>query len=71
MRWFWASGATNEPGKQWVSMAPGAELPAALSAPPAQAAEAANREVSGDTDEDEEFEEGMDVDVDAGPALAV
>lgn len=36
-----------------------------------QAAEAANREVSGDTDEDEEFEEGMDVDVDAGPALAV
>lgn len=52
-------------------MAPGAELPAALSAPPAQAAEAANREVSGDTDEDEEFEEGMDVDVDAGPALAV
>lgn len=37
---------------------------------PAQAAEAANREVSGDTDEDEEFEEGMDVDVDA-PALAV
>lgn len=29
-----------------------------------QAAEAANREVSGDTDEDEEFEEGMDVDVD-------
>jgi hypothetical protein len=36
----------------------------------AQAAEAANREVSGDTDEDEEFEEGMDVDVDA-PALAV
>ncbi|KAL4857292.1 Eukaryotic translation initiation factor 2 subunit alpha [Chlorella vulgaris] len=35
-----------------------------------QAAEAANREVSGDTDEDEDFEEGQNVDVDAGPALA-
>ena len=36
-----------------------------------QAAEAANREVSGDTDEEEEYEEGIDVDVEAGPALAV
>ncbi|EFN54994.1 hypothetical protein CHLNCDRAFT_134805 [Chlorella variabilis] len=36
-----------------------------------QAAEAANQEVSGDTDEEEEFEEGQDVDVDAGPALAL
>jgi hypothetical protein len=36
-----------------------------------QAAEAANREISGDTDEEEEFEEGQDVDVEAGPALAV
>ena len=50
-------------------------LPASMLPPPCraapQAAEAANREVSGDTDEEEEFEEGMDVDVDAGPALAV
>lgn len=39
--------------------------------PGVQAAEAANQEVSGDTDEEEEFEEGQDVDVDAGPALAL
>ena len=51
---------------------PGA-CPLTLPAPllPLQAAEAANREISGDTDEEEEFEEGQDVDVEAGPALAV
>eukprot|EP00887_Chlorella_sp_A99_P007701 scaffold20.g7701.t1 len=36
-----------------------------------EAAEAANREVAGDSDAEDDFEEGMDVDVDAAPALAV
>jgi translation initiation factor 2 subunit 1 len=35
------------------------------------AAEAANREVAGDSDSEEEFEEGMNVDVDAPLALAM
>lgn len=36
-----------------------------------EAAEAANREVAGDSDSDEDYEEGMTMDVDAAPALAM
>lgn len=36
-----------------------------------EAAEAANREVGGDSGSEEEYEEGMSVDVDAAPALAI
>lgn len=36
-----------------------------------EAAEAANREIAGDEDSDDDYEEGMSVDVDAAPALAM
>ncbi|KFM24092.1 Eukaryotic translation initiation factor 2 subunit alpha [Auxenochlorella protothecoides] len=36
-----------------------------------EAAEAANREIAGDDESEEDFEEGMSVDVDAAPALAI
>jgi len=36
-----------------------------------EAAEAANREVAGDSGSDDDYEEGMTVDVDAAPALAM
>ena len=36
-----------------------------------EAAEQANREIAGDSDNDEDFEEGMTMDVDAAPALAM